>query len=333
MADIEEIVFPAFTLDTDLKIVSKNFVSARSFSALRVGKSASLITDEDGMNKLRALKPGESASFTCFCPAPVGALAFRMEESILVRINPATAALVEHARDMQRLNKELFTGFHELCAGETVDPRSMPRLRRLVFMQERINEYIARALLPQSERFCRTDFVQTASGAAAAASGVLSETGRGVVCTGDLSSADVFVSLKDISYMILALVSVSVELSCGRLTEIRISRTKASVSAEFMFSVSPRKAAVFLQAFSFELPERSDTRRAEERELSFLASYSRLLCELNGGSLTAAVSDGVACVRTEFPICRDDTVTLSVPPLLVRELEESARAFLGMLQP
>ena len=172
MAYIENVVFPSFDLGPELRIISKNFTSSSRFAALRMGKSMSDITDTAGMNALRALNDGESTAITCFCPAPVGAVVYRCGERYIVRINSVTAALVKRAQEVRELTREVFAGLDSICAAPCVEPENMPRLRRAVFLQQRINEYITRALLPLSEKFAPVDFTQAVRSCAAAASGV-----------------------------------------------------------------------------------------------------------------------------------------------------------------
>ncbi|GEM_PF-5737891 len=325
MAYIENVVFPSFDLSPELRIISKNFTSSSRFAALRTGKSMSGITDTAGMNAIRGLSDGESTAITCFCPAPVGAVVCRCGEKYTVRINSVTAALVKRAQEVRELTREVFAGLDSICAAPCVEPENMPRLRRAVFLQQRINEYITRALLPLSEKFAPVDFTQTVRSCAAAASDALAGSGLGVVCTGDLGEAPVFVSRKDLAYAVLSLLALAFSLTNGRLVEIRIDRGKSGVSADMMFSVTNQNGARFRRLldpeyFSKDLPGEKCA------ETLFLASYSRLMCDLSGGELLYSLSGGVAHLTPTFPVMRSDTVTLCSPPLIPRELALYAKA-------
>ena len=325
MAYIENVVFPSFDLGPELRIISKNFTSSSRFAALRMGKSMSGITDTAGMNALRALNDGESTAITCFCPAPVGAVVYRCGERYIVRINSVTAALVKRAQEVRELTREVFAGLDSICAAPCVEPENMPRLRRAVFLQQRINEYITRALLPLSEKFAPVDFTQAVRSCAAAASDALAGSGLGVVCTGDLGEAPVFVSRKDLAYAVLSLLALALSLTNGRLVEIRIDRGKSGVSADMMFSVSDQNGARFCRLLDPESPS-NDLPGEKCAETLFLASYSRLMCDLCGGELLYSLSGGVAHLTPAFPVMRSDTVTLCSPPLLPRELMLCAKA-------
>ena len=325
MAYIENVVFPSFDLGPELRIISKNFTSSSRFAALRMGKSMSGITDTAGMNALRALNDGESTAITCFCPAPVGAVVYRCGERYIVRINSVTAALVKRAQEVRELTREVFAGLDSICAAPCVEPENMPRLRRAVFLQQRINEYITRALLPLSEKFAPVDFTQAVRSCAVAASDALACSGLGVVCTGDLGEAPVFVSRKDLAYAVLSLLALAFSLTNGRLVEIRIDRGKSGVSADMMFSVSDQNGARFCRLLDPESPA-NDLPGEKCAETLFLASYSRLMCDLCGGELLYSLSGGVAHLTPTFPVMRSDTVTLCSPPLLPRELMLCAKA-------
>ena len=236
-----------------------------------------------------------------------------------------TIALIVVLTLVLGLGVTVFAGLDSICAAPCVEPENMPRLRRAVFLQQRINEYITRALLPLSEKFAPVDFTQTVRSCAAAASDALAGSGLGVVCTGDLGEAPVFVSRKDLAYAVLSLLALAFSLTNGRLVEIRIDRGKSGVSADMMFSVSDQNGARFCRLLDPESPS-NDLPGEKCAETLFLASYSRLMCDLSGGELLYSLADGVAHLTPTFPVMRSDTVTLCSPPLIPRELALYAKA-------
>ncbi len=321
MKDIDNLAYPAFTLDENLKITCKNKAASSFSSSIYKGKLFEKLTDKDGIGKIKSLKTGESAVVNCFLPCPLASVAQRGPAGYVVRVNAVTAALMERAKRVRYISEQCADRICELGSGEFIPPENMIRLRRAAFLQQRLNDYIGRVVDPMPEEYRYSNLASIAVNCASAVTDSLSGSLIGAVCTGDLSPSPVFVSQKDIAVLLLSCAAMAFYLLQGRMIELRLEKHGAEVTLCFMFSSSAESAAACSGFFNVSAPD-SVPGLSEDAERAFTAAHIRLLCELNGGDLAFSYQNGIASISVTFPVLRDDTLSLCSPLISLSDLCE-----------
>lgn len=314
MTYLESTSFPAFTADGDLRIKE----TYRLSGAVRCGTPLEALTDKSGIDVVKSLEPGESAVICCKLDPPVTAIATRTSENeYLFRAGVVVSALMKHAENLRRMGKASLGELCRMSGRGEIAPCDMPRLRRAVFLQQRLGEYVCRVLNVMPEKFAPVDLSAAVRSLASAAAAALEGTATGVIATGDLSPCPVLASRKDLAYMFLSCVALCFAELKGRLVEIRVKRNGRFVCADIMCAVrdGSRMADLINSA-----PGGPVERFAENEDALFMASYARLLCELNGGALSATLENDTLYIRTSFETFRDDTLSLCAPPVSGPEL-------------
>ena len=314
MNHLENTPFPAFIADGELKITAVN----RLAGAVRCGAPLETLTDEKGVSAVKTLGVGESAVICCRLDPPMTAIATRISENeYFVRANVLATALMKHAENLRGLGR---ASFGELCrmSGKNVIPSyEMPRFRRAVFLQRQLNEYVCRVLDVMSEKFAPVDFSAVVKSLVSAASAALEGTGAGVIATGDLSPCPVLASRRDLAYMLLSCAALCFAELKGRLVEIRVKKSGHFATACIMCAVKDgSRTAELMNA----VPDARAEQIAENEDALLIASHARLLCELNGGTLSAFSEKDTLHINAAFETFRDDTLSLCAPPAADKEL-------------
>ena len=318
MKHLDNTPFPAFTADGELKIITAN----RLARTVRAGAALETLTDAEGMEAVKTLGVGESTVIYCKLDPPMTAIATRISENeYLVRANAVVSALMKHAENLRFLGKASLGELCRMSGKDEIPSYEIPRFRRAVFLQRQLNEYVCRILNVMPEKFAPVDFSAAVKSLASAASAALEGTGSGVIATGDLSPCPVLASRKDLAYMLLSCAALCFSGFKGRLVEIRVKKSAYFVAADIMCAVKDgSRTAELINA----VPDASARLIAENEDELLIASYARLLCELNGGTLSAYSEKDTLHISAAFETFRDDTLSLCAPPESDEELCRSA---------
>ena len=320
--------FPSLTLDRGLRVTFRDRAAVRLFSGVRTGAHARVFLGEDGVKALEELPVGGSCAVECVFPFCVRAVASRVSaDEYALRVNAVTSALLERVSLLQSLE---YRSFRELlCMGgsRTVTEKNVADLGRTAYLQKRLSDFLSRVVSPLGDEFCYTDLAASARFACESASVLLHGTSRGALFTGEDTPFPVFVSRKDLAYVLLGCFSLCYSLGEDGLAELCLTGGAGTVNAGFLF-----KSRVDRALFE-KLARVSPCRPAELKneftpEQIFLAANIRLLCEINGGVFACGGSPDTAFARVTFPSVRDDSLPLCEHPLPRRAFLRYARTLL-----
>ncbi|NLN55786.1 MAG: hypothetical protein GX148_05735 [Clostridiales bacterium] len=283
MFDVNSYASPAILLNEKGIIVAKNKAAGVRCAPFRKGSSIRRYLNKSDCNAVKALKNGEFTIITLNGIGFIPAIVFFDGDSYLIRINCMAVALSKRLEALCNLQQKNLMSLSVLANPLIYEnPQKDARLRHLLYMQQRISEYISLVIgsSPVTGQVCNINRMlrEICDGA----KNVLRPINADVLFLDSPKRLAAYAAKRDLEYIFFACITLCFFLSRGRRIDAKI--TSIGNKAIISFCFDDFKSPVLIKILE-KCIEESDF-EGVKGEAAFILMYAKTLCELYNGKLT-----------------------------------------------
>jgi hypothetical protein len=283
MFDINDYVSPALLLNVKGVIIGKNKAAGVRCAPFRKGSSISRYLNKSDYKAIKALKSGEYTVVTLNGIGFLPAIVFFDGNSYLVRINAMAVALNKRIESLCNLQQRGLMSLSVLASPSIPENSGTDtRIRHLLYMQQRISEYISMVIgsTPATGQMC--DINKMLKDICEGAKNVLRHISADILFIDSNKRIITYGVKRDLEYIFFSCITLCFFLSNGRRIDAKITPIGSQVIISFCFEDFKSPDLVK------ELEKCIDESDFENTggETAFILMHARALCEMQNGKLT-----------------------------------------------